>query len=50
MEEFTTNSIECCQGEGEADELRVEKAVNDDSTLTKIIGAKDVDILIIFTV
>lgn len=49
MDELKSNFIECHQGEAEADELIVEKAVNNDSNFTKIIVAEDIDILIILT-
>lgn len=48
MDELTSNSIECFR-EAEADELIVEKAVNEDTSLTKIIVAEDIEKLIILT-
>lgn len=50
MEELEKKSIKCKQGKGEADELIVETALeNECSGLQKVIVAEDVDVLVILT-
>lgn len=49
IEELKNNSIDCYQELGEADELIVDKAINNTSDLIKVIVAEDIDILIILT-
>lgn len=49
MEELKEQSIECYQGEGEADELIVEVATLNESPWQTVIVAEDVDILVILT-
>lgn len=49
MEELRESGIECHQENGEADELIVDIAVKDNSDLTQVIVADDVDILVILT-
>lgn len=49
IEELQKKSIQCYQEQGEADQLLVEIAINNNSTLKKVIVAEDVDVLVILT-